>query len=140
MTRLLAMLCATALLSAPAFGQSAPEAGAPPDAAGAAPAGAEIAEPSMAASQDRVISVLESAGYPDVRIVDTTYAVKARTPEGETVTIVVDLATMPGVADPTAASEGAAGSASVDAARFGSSETGGEAGSADTDEAEPAGN
>ncbi|MEE2952333.1 MAG: hypothetical protein VYD57_13955 [Pseudomonadota bacterium] len=44
----------------------------------------------MVASQKKVLSALQQAGYQDATIMDAAYMVQARTPDGETVLMMID--------------------------------------------------
>ncbi|UIJ70997.1 hypothetical protein [Aurantimonas sp. HBX-1] len=60
------------------------------DSAASSSSSASISAEDMVASQEKVLKALETAGYSDAAIMDAAYMVQARTPDGETVLMMID--------------------------------------------------
>ncbi|MEE2950594.1 MAG: hypothetical protein VYD57_04990 [Pseudomonadota bacterium] len=56
----------------------------------AASGGNGMSSEAMVASQDKVLKALEQAGYTDAQVMDAAYLVRASTPDGETVIMMID--------------------------------------------------
>lgn len=95
MKKLLATTAALALFASPVLAQSddpdttTPE-GEQSEMSADGASGGDISAEDVVASQDRVRSVLETAGMSDVTILDAAYIVQATTPDGETVVMIID--------------------------------------------------